>query len=92
MVSSAESDTILDFDGHVDRWDRDEVAERAALERELQDEEKRKREQSAGADGQPAAADGAAPKSEGTKASGDAAKPSGKESEPVKGHVSPRNR
>lgn len=37
----------LDFDGHVDRWDRDEVAERVALERELQEEEKRKKEQAA---------------------------------------------
>lgn len=37
----------IDYDGHVDRWDRDEVAERAALERELQDEEKRKKDEAA---------------------------------------------
>jgi hypothetical protein len=82
----------LDFDGHVDRWDRDEVAERAALERELQDEEKRKREQSSAAEGQPAATDAGAPKSESAKAGGDAAKPAGKDNEAVKEHVSPRNR
>jgi hypothetical protein len=80
----------LDFDGHVDRWDRDEVAERAALEREIQEEEKAKKER--------AAAEGAAePSSTGKNAdakTNSASKPgdASKNTEPAKGHVSPRKR
>ena len=92
----------LDFDGHVDRWDRDEVAERTALERELQDEEKRKREQAA-ASGQDSADPGKSGSGDNTKAKpgdkpGDTASGSPgatgttKDKAPVEGHVSPRKR
>jgi hypothetical protein len=30
----------LDFDGHVDRWDRDEIAARAVAEKEAAEEKK----------------------------------------------------
>jgi large subunit ribosomal protein L1 len=41
----------LDFDGRVDRWDRDEIAERAAMEKEMQQagEAKQKEAEKAGA-------------------------------------------
>ncbi len=39
----------LDFDGQVDRWDRDEVAMRAAAEKERQDEEREEKAKAAAA-------------------------------------------
>jgi hypothetical protein len=85
----------IDYDGHVDRWDRDEVAERAALEQELQEEEKQKKERSDEAN----AAEGKAPAQglSGTGAKGgkpaNANGKSGVEnSGAVKGYVSPRKR
>ena len=54
----------LDGDGRVDRWDRDEVAERTALEKEMQNEEKRKQDEAAKkkADEDAATKDGASTK------------------------------